>query len=295
MWKITGLCLALIPACALTLSACGGGGEDDTGLSFRAADVNGRSAILATGGAPPDVSPSEVKSQQLDIVNRFDSGHMSTQIEVFWDGSVQRTMGSCDPDWCWRVPELYRTSTFSPIMIRNGVRLARSTHTRSYSDGGVVTTLGYGGWMNHSVFTVHVQTITYDGGSYVDGVDGYSVALGDASESNRVTGRFVWYGVMVGRNSDIASAEVSNVVQGDAAISAELSNVDEMSVDVAFSNIKDLNSGRSIPDMTWADLSVLDGSFESHTIEGSFYGPQHEEVAGIFQRNLVVGAFGASR
>ena len=126
-------------------------------------------------------------------------------------------------------------------------------------------------------------------------VTGYSVALGDAPETNPSTGTFAWDGVMVGRNSDIASSSVSNVVQGDAAVSAELSGSGGMSVDVTFSNIKDLNSGSSMADMTWADLSVTNGSFDGGTIEGSFFGPRHEEVAGVFQRNFVMGAFGARR
>ena len=100
---------------------------------------------------------------------------------------------------------------------------------------------------------------------------------------------------MVGRNSDIGSSAVSNVVQGDAAVTAELSPAGDMSIDVAFSNIKDLNSGSSLADMTWTNISVTDGSFDGGTIEGSFYGPQHEEVAGVFERSYVVGAFGARR
>ena len=39
----------------------------------------------------------------------------------------------------------------------------------------------------------------------------------------------------------------------------------------ASANIKDLNAGTSIADMTWTDLSVTNGSFDGGTIEGSFY------------------------
>ena len=51
--------------------------------------------------------------------------------------------------------------------------------------------------------------------------------------------------------------------------------------------------------MTWENLAVRDGrfggGFDDPTIEGRFYGPNHEEVGGIFQRNRIVGAFGAQR
>ena len=33
----------------------------------------------------------------------------------------------------------------------------------------------------------------------------------------------------------------------------------------------------------------------SDRISGQFYGPNHEEVGGVFERNMIVGAFGAKR
>lgn len=295
MNKSIGLALALFPACGLMLSACGGGGDDDTGLAVRAADVNGSSAIARTGGSPPNVTSAQAESELLDINYGANIGHRSTTIEVDYDGNVQRTSGGkriveCDPPAC-----NFGDTVFTPIMTKNGVSLAKAIERESSGDGGVDTTLSYGGWMDHSAFLVRVITETYDAGTFVNWVTGYSQAIGDAPETNPSTGTFSWSGVMVGRNSDILSTQVSNVVQGDAAISGELSNMGDLSVDVEFSNIVDLNSGSSINDMTWSDLSVVDGSFDGGSIEGSFFGPQHEEVAGVFHRNNILGAFGASR
>ena len=82
--------------------------------------------------------------------------------------------------------------------------------------GGVETTLGYGGsdggWTAAACLPFGVQIETYDGGSFepinlIRVATGYSLALGDALAS---TGTFSWNGVMVGRNSDIASSAVSN-------------------------------------------------------------------------------------
>ena len=295
MRRMVGLSFALISACSLALSACGGG-EDDIGLSFRVSDVNGGSAILATGGNPPDVSATQARSQQAAIVDRFNTGHMTARLQVDFDGEFSRPRASCVTGSCYGVPDIYRNSTFEPIMTKNGVRLARSTHSGTHSyDEGVDTTRGYGGWMDHSAFAVHLEIETYDGGTYINWVTGYGVALGDSTGTNPNTGTFEWNGVMVGRNSDIASSAVSNVIQGDADISAELSGVGDMSIDIGFSNIKDLNSGGSVADMSWADISVVNGSFDGFRIEGSFYGPQHEEVAGVFERDNYVGAFGAGR
>ena len=50
--------------------------------------------------------------------------------------------------------------------------------------------------------------------------------------------------------------------------------------------------------MTWENLPVRNGrfgeGFDDPTIEGRFYGPNHEEVGGIFERNQIIGAFGAT-
>ena len=42
--------------------------------------------------------------------------------------------------------------------------------------------------------------------------------------------------------------------------------------------------------------TVRNGVFtDGRDIRGSFYGPSHEEVGGVFDRNLITGAFGAKR
>ena len=49
----------------------------------------------------------------------------------------------------------------------------------------------------------------------------------------------------------------------------------------------------------WANLPLMNGGFstssQSGSIEGTFYGSTHDEVGGIFDRNDIVGAFGAAR
>lgn len=303
MRKAAGLAVALFPLCGLALSACGGGGGGDdeiSGFSFRAADVNGSSAIMITGGSPPDVTAAQAISQQSEIMFEANLGHR-IRIQVDSEGDALRTHPwsydvNCDRNTC---TVFYDDDIVDPIMTKNGVRLARtvSTAVNQHEDGtvGDVSILGYGGWMDHSRFLVDVRTETYAGRASVIGVEGWGMVWGDAPRTNPSTGPFAWNGVMVGRNSDIENSNVSNVVQGDAAVSAELSQAGDMSVDVTFSNIKDLNTGGSIADIAWVDLSVVDGTFESRTILGSFFGPQHEEVAGVFEENNVLGAFGARR
>lgn len=60
-----------------------------------------------------------------------------------------------------------------------------------------------------------------------------------------------------------------------------------------------LTGPRTYAPMTWDDVPVLGGRFSdgtgSNSLEGTFYGDNHEEVGGIFERNQIIGAFGASR
>ena len=289
MTRFFGLTSALISVCGLALSSCGGGGED-TGFALSAPDINGSSAIIATGGSPPDVSSAQARTQLMEILVGA-SVRYSMRVSVEADGDVDRwgpvthTGSSCTSSDCV-------SADIEPIMVKNGVRLAmESSIDFTYDDGAElwIEEREYYGWMDHSTFSIY--------GAVDDTGDvwGRGNAYGEPSRTNPSFSPFSWSGVMVGRNSDLKSSRVGNVIQGDAAISVELSQTGDMSADVAFSNIRDLNTGGSIADIAWADLPVVDGSFETSTILGSFFGPQHEEVAGAFEKDHVLGAFGARR
>lgn len=69
-------------------------------------------------------------------------------------------------------------------------------------------------------------------------------------------------------------------------------------VDVDFTNVHDLDTGGMRDPMSRDDIAVEGGAFETGSngdrIEGRFYGSDHEEVGGVFERDQVLGAFGAS-
>lgn len=91
---------------------------------------------------------------------------------------------------------------------------------------------------------------------------------------------------------DIRPAQHGNQVRGDASIEFMLSRPNDPRVSISFSNI----DGASTPRMNWSDIDVgQNGIFDQEGINGSFYGPNHEEVGGTFHAYDVVGAFGASK
>ena len=86
---------------------------------------------------------------------------------------------------------------------------------------------------------------------------------------------------------------------GDKYLSGESTLVYDFSaatVDVRMTGIHDWNTPQTYPDMVWNGLRVRNGTFtDVRTIRGSFYGPNHEEAGGVFDRGAVTGAFGAKR
>lgn len=77
----------------------------------------------------------------------------------------------------------------------------------------------------------------------------------------------------------------------------------EMDLDTATVDIALTRFTGYVRDMSWEDLDVTNGAFrytggtflDPDTIEGKFYGDQHQGVAGIFERDGTKGVFGALR
>ena len=96
-----------------------------------------------------------------------------------------------------------------------------------------------------------------------------------------------------------ADSSTGYVLQGDAALNVEIGDTAGISLDVAFTNIMNLDTGAALGDMRWSDLAVVVDGFArgsgANSIKGGFYGPNHEEVGGVFERDFIVGAFGAKR
>ncbi|MCY3728073.1 MAG: transferrin-binding protein-like solute binding protein [Nitrospira sp.] len=193
-----------------------------------------------------------------------------------------------------------------------GVFRERSHQLEEYEQRGMpvkieidTSIVSYEGWMQYSKFAAEINIITHGliqvgsnqrvltGQRY-----GVGVSIGQVNDTNPVGGNATWRGVMVGGRIG-ETADFGDPVRGDATLTFDFTNVD---VDVAFTNIRsvrDVDVPPTYPNMTWQNLPVRNGrfggGFDTPTIEGRFYGPNHEEVGGIFQRDRVVGAFGAQR
>ena len=208
-----------------------------------------------------------------------------------------------------RRPDL---SGFDHLEPRRGIDLARrqivfERYPPAYRDT-------FGAWMDYGFFLVDVFT-----GQGEEDFRYETLWLGGASDKSPVTavsGTASWAGVMSGVKIEPLS-DIGALVQGDAAITVTGLNADA-SLTVGFSNISRQDTGVAIADMTWSGLPLQGRSFGTDDVrfheadrgyrrqasfgkqaEGSLfghvYGPNGEEVGGLFNRDGIAGAFAARR
>ena len=286
---------------ALALAACGGGGGGGAGDSRVSGDiqwpVDAADARAVTNGlAPPQISSSEIAARLSTILDQADTllltdlhnpefavvGHISTNCRA---GTCVTSRGRVNLDDL----TIEDSEEYQAVMTRNGVTLGQYRSETKDADGITAQEIGYGAWLDHNAFST--SAASYYSGAVSDGyyavfVAGYS--FGDDSGTRPVGGSATWTGTMTG-----ADLEFQNAVQGDAAVTVDFAR---NNAGVAFTNIKDLSTRSGLPSMEWSGLAIgTDGRFGASDIRATFYGPNHEEVGGVFERNNIVGAFGAKR
>ena len=178
------------------------------------------------------------------------------------------------------------------VMNRNGVTLTQAISViRAYDS--IASSQEYGGWLDESAFGWFADFTDFDDGTPRAGLL-HTYTLGKASFGGPPigTGSAVWNGVMVGIH-----VSEPNAFQGDVSVDIDDLRFGARDVDVVFTNIKNLVDGSDVADMSWGGLVLSGGSFEAAdgSIEGVFYGANHDEVGGVFDQNDIIGAFGAAR
>ncbi len=183
---------------------------------------------------------------------------------------------------------------YRPVMTYNGIDHAqfRGSEEPGETAWSLIDRIGYTGWLNYSQFALSSKV--YFPGDRSSGASqnkGYAYSIGDAVNANPTSGKPIWTGSMIGHANPNFSS-FAQAVQGEALVRVDLS---QATATVTFSNIVAFSGDFTYSDMTWDDLLLTEGGFSADTIQGQFYGPDHEEIGGVFERDNIVGAFGASR
>ena len=304
-----GICLV-----ALLLTACGGGSDFTSpgAGNVRVLDPAQARTYFA-GSMDPGLTESDARSQIQQRIGSIQGSanpslHLS-DLSVFATrddlGLPARVNATCDAATCsYSLEEALLISIgvddFSakseaflrPVMRYRGIPLAvgagRLTINRVALDS-----FGYGGWLDYSAFSV--QGLAARSGGLRGTAGYYGVSAGIPSNSRPTSGSASWNGVMVA--TDVAGAGRENIIQGDADLSVDFGAV---TVDLSFSNVRDLTTGTARTGTTWSDVSVTNaGEFSGTNVQGEtagrFYGPGHEEAGGTFTYDDLAGAYGLRR
>ena len=184
-----------------------------------------------------------------------------------------------DP-WDWRRGErLEGTDTFAALTT-SGTLDAGALADRLLAGNGTIV---HGQWMEHGMFAM------------TDGVGAQAgdVAVSFGSSFGTVpswTGGATWSGVMVG-----VDEATGDHVAGDALI--DVDDLADLDVDIALTGIVGANGVTWSP-LRWENVPLAAGGFRSSDasgfVSGLLYGPDHQEVGGVFERDRLRGAFGAT-
>ena len=218
-----------------------------------------------------------------------------------------------------------RFPDFEFIERRRGVSLAQ--RRRVSGEGDETTSYrALAGWLDHSFFLVETPGREATPGEHPHYSRYFGAwSIGAAAESNpevSTGGTATWSGIMSG----VRISDPDNFIHGDATITvSNPPGIPDLLVDVEFSNITGERTEEDFDDVSWRGLELKNGAFgivpvgddESDAsrhparggISGRFYGPEQEEVGGLFRitRSVaddyrvggdsfdVSGAFGARR
>ena len=295
-------------ASLLFLAACGGGGSGGGGPSVSAPPVpQPQPQPPATGGqtsgTPPvqPQPPAPTPQPPQPPAPSFDQATRTTLERLIRSSDTVTDASTIDGEPFGWTP----TAQPTPVSLRladitkndhDAFRSAgaRKAMTESIDNRGLVSALDYAGWFDHSFFMVGVwNPVGRDPlrPSESTFTDAYSI--GAASGSNPTSGGATWTGSMAGIDENEGAATFGNLVTGAATVS--IPSFAQPAVDIALTGIADASTGKRHGDIRWNGVSLSGGAFSSGTLSGHFYGPNHEEVGGIFLRNQISGAFGASR
>ena len=253
---------------------------------------------------PPPTADEAARADYARIVSGANAVVKGDQLGyVGTDDDVERAGVRCLVDVCSTAFSRFtRPNDFSVERVelellgeRRGVSLVVERGAGTYTDGHV-----YGGWLDHSFFATEAALLTSaewpDQGATV--VLSYSVGFSTEENPSAVEGSAHWEGLMIGRDMR-ASDSRGQVVLGDADVTLDFGATD-ITADVEFTDIANTESGEEWDDMAWHGMAVEEGAFgredaADDTISGRFFGPDEEEVGGVFERDGAAGVFGGRR
>ena len=264
-------------------------------------------AVAACSGSsdpPAPTADEQARTSYAEIASGSNAFLMGDHLGYSGaDDAVERVGVRCLDDTCaaaftgfFQSSEASVESTGLELLgSRRGVRLVVEKASTDNVDVHV-----YGGWLDHSLFATESVLLKSDlfpdQGATV--ALSYSFGFSTGENPGAAAGSARWQGLMIGREMR-ASPGRGQTIRGDADVTVEF-GASAVTADVEFTDIANTETGERRDDMAWRGMAVEDGSFARRnapddTISARFYGPDEEEVGGVFERDGVAGAFGGKR
>ena len=261
-------------------------------------------ACTGSSEPPPPTADELARASYARIASGANTFLMGDHLGYFGtDDTVERVGVRCLDDTCAAAFTRFFRSSEATVDIaeldllgeRRGVSLVVEEASTDNVDAHV-----YGGWLDHSLFATESAFLKSDRFPDQGATVALSYSFGFSSGENpsAAEGSARWEGLMLGRDVS-ATPGRGQVVRGDADVTVEFGGTG-MAADVEFTDIANTETGERRDDMTWRGMAVEEGGFARRnalddTISGRFYGPNEEEVGGIFERDGIAGAFGGRR
>ena len=168
----------------------------------------------------------------------------------------------------------------------------------AYFSGNWADVHSYVGWMEHSFFasTAHIYTQDVDPDQGV--VQTFGTVTGNTTHTNPEM-EATWTGFVSARDDTAGTIDLGSYITGDASISVSIG--EQVLVDVYLTGMANVTTGKAYTDVTHEGMPVIDGQFSRYhadddRLSGVFYGPNHEEVGGVFEHPQgLLGAYGGMR
>ena len=321
------------------LYGCGGGSGGSTPSGNMAGTDNGMPGFGVPGFIDPRIEADDWRHQFAadarantggQVPTLSSSGHDAKLRQIIADSDVTMQLGWYNPGNGWQQldpncsgttcdynnPEIAPLTkenafpaqeflTILPMMNRRGAEISYGVATGEGNLGpwGSDYFESYGGSLDHAFFGTAFHR-WWESGEWSTSRHVWGAATG----SNPTMGSASWSGVMIGV-ADAPDLGATHYVQGDTDATVHFGV--STTLDVAFSNVTGVENGTRHTIDPWVAIPVTNGSFQSgrafgidghRYLEGQFFGPDAEEIAGVFYDWLnsdpnfyIGGAFGATR
>lgn len=182
---------------------------------------------------------------------------------------------------------------------RDTVRILRRSGHEHDGRQGRHESDGYFGIMQHAAFGTtfyrYTDWVRDNGEEWDFSISG--TGFQGMRSGTRPAGSAAWTGHMLGFQRGRTAGE-DPFVEGSATVRVRFG---ADALDVEFDDVRSVDGARRIASFGFEDIPLgRDGTFQgfdSGRIEGAFFGPAHEEAAGMFVHNdnRITGSFGAAR